>query len=927
MRYPQTYRGVDLSGLARLSDEHGVHEPIMRDGELSFEGGAGHDARRMRVTRDGVALSTDDMASVQRAITRGWYERMGNIRITADDLSDFGKATQLGADAQADASAQADVDTRRPKRLEGPPRMEPHPAVGVPYRQSPMQLPEHRFEWDSPEEPLNIPPWTPDDPRSAQDPWWDEDDSIPIPDLDDEGDTGAYDPEVERAKSFEEGQEDKLTMIPDIGGSARKEEWAELLKRAWTPAQQRRLDQLKAKRLAQEYRDLPEEGWHQSNISRGAPPDAARELLVQTDGSLALYDENEPEAKLRKLRPDGGMANIMTLMDAATDDEIRHYKDWYSYATRDAEELAGAYDVPVPVVVGIIAAMSPNVEWDQNIRAAQQILRGKGENVLNYKRKLGRAAAGNVMAALFPDMFVRPVSLGTFGYTASIDKAQRVLDAWDEFGRFDLDPQDEKVRVSWDPTDLKDVERAADEFEWAQQRNYTIRYGSKARPKGVMDSFDPTAGGFVMESPVSGPKVTPFYRSLLDAPSAAKRGDVVLDGHAINIWRGAPQPLDSAYAGSSDALKDRMREDYRRAAKKWNKSERAKQLGLELSPQAVQGITWSVWRKPAAKRLKLDSKKRGAKSSGIGERALRTILEKPVTFAVFSAGKTGTRDKGTMTHTVDRGEREKRDTNERRHTAILRELHARGYSTKQIKFIRGKWWQGADVHPERSIMVMDMPFSDARELSDKLGQDAFIWKSADGVAGMYDFTDMTVRVPSQGGAPLFGEDALLAAAQKKKPGPDEGGEELRTTLKRPLHSPDDEPEYTQTWSSGLPSDQDMVSRTRGTTWQFSYEWEDPTYKLPWDGNNSYDREDVLLRTTAPTANQVGDDRPGGSQDNAGGNLQRPPAADSGSDSGMPHDAAQAREQAPGGPVVRVRSADLRGVVSVGRQDLVRGRRV
>lgn len=81
---------------------------------------------------------------------------------------------------------------------------------------------------------------------------------------------------------------------------------------------------------------------------------------------------------------------------------------------------------------------------------------------------------------------------------------------------------------------------------------------------------------------VTGPKVTVFFKSLLDPVSLEK--DLVLDGHAINIWRGEKVNLNSI-SSPTKAQRQQMLDDYHKAANI---------LGVPV--QAVQAVTWYVWK-------------------------------------------------------------------------------------------------------------------------------------------------------------------------------------------------------------------------------------------------------------------------------------------------------------------------------------------
>jgi hypothetical protein len=83
---------------------------------------------------------------------------------------------------------------------------------------------------------------------------------------------------------------------------------------------------------------------------------------------------------------------------------------------------------------------------------------------------------------------------------------------------------------------------------------------------------------------VSGPKVTVFFNSLVDPKATAER--MTLDGHAINIWRGTKRGLkgiNTPKEGSAE--RKQMLADYAAVAKDFG-----------LSTQAVQAITWYIWK-------------------------------------------------------------------------------------------------------------------------------------------------------------------------------------------------------------------------------------------------------------------------------------------------------------------------------------------
>lgn len=81
---------------------------------------------------------------------------------------------------------------------------------------------------------------------------------------------------------------------------------------------------------------------------------------------------------------------------------------------------------------------------------------------------------------------------------------------------------------------------------------------------------------------VKGPKVTVFYHSLLN-PDRVER-ELVLDGHAINVWRGIKTPLKNLRQPTKEERKAII-QDYRKVADL-----------VGLTPQQLQAVTWFIWK-------------------------------------------------------------------------------------------------------------------------------------------------------------------------------------------------------------------------------------------------------------------------------------------------------------------------------------------
>ena len=81
---------------------------------------------------------------------------------------------------------------------------------------------------------------------------------------------------------------------------------------------------------------------------------------------------------------------------------------------------------------------------------------------------------------------------------------------------------------------------------------------------------------------VTGPKVKVFFNSLYDPDSVKEH--MVLDGHAINIWRGHKRPLKGLESPTKEE-RARMIADYQKASEE-----------LKVPVQAIQATTWYIWK-------------------------------------------------------------------------------------------------------------------------------------------------------------------------------------------------------------------------------------------------------------------------------------------------------------------------------------------
>ena len=79
--------------------------------------------------------------------------------------------------------------------------------------------------------------------------------------------------------------------------------------------------------------------------------------------------------------------NIIKIYDMATPEEKRDGVVWYAVALADCNRIAIDNGVPLHIVVGVCAALSPNNKWDRNIVNTSDMVQAfiSGEDMDSFK--------------------------------------------------------------------------------------------------------------------------------------------------------------------------------------------------------------------------------------------------------------------------------------------------------------------------------------------------------------------------------------------------------------------------------------------------------------------------------------------------------------------------------------------------------------
>ena len=74
------------------------------------------------------------------------------------------------------------------------------------------------------------------------------------------------------------------------------------------------------------------------------------------------------------INPKNEKDNIIYIYKLATPEEMRDGIVWYANAYSDCNRIAIDLSVPVHIVTGVVAALSPNNKWDRNVVNARELI-------------------------------------------------------------------------------------------------------------------------------------------------------------------------------------------------------------------------------------------------------------------------------------------------------------------------------------------------------------------------------------------------------------------------------------------------------------------------------------------------------------------------------------------------------------------------
>lgn len=282
--------------------------------------------------------------------------------------------------------------------------------------------------------------------------------------------------------------------------------------------------------------------------------------------------------------------NILALYDTLTSDFVANSKQWYVGANRIANEIANKYKLTVEQTAGIIAALSPQNDWFNNVSVAERVIdvmdkyadtkltKDIVDKAIKYNIKDG---SPNDYAKDLADLFEQygEVSINELNSKGISNATQSaILRAFDQAlnspkvamtdptGRF---VGFDKTPIRWNPE--SDISKAIDIY-----RNKDIKN--------------------VNENLGNGNKVRNFYNNIVDPYSETPY--VTADTHALSAALNSP--ISASDAGGFGLFNGNLEPSY--ALVKYAYIKAAEIAGV--MPREMQSITWE------AQRIGINDKKR-----------------------------------------------------------------------------------------------------------------------------------------------------------------------------------------------------------------------------------------------------------------------------------------------------------------------------
>jgi hypothetical protein len=97
------------------------------------------------------------------------------------------------------------------------------------------------------------------------------------------------------------------------------------------------------------------------------------------------------------------LKNLMSTFSDANETELKHGCAWYRVANDACQTIADKHSMPLRTVAGIVAALSPGLEWTRNLAQAEAFISANGEGVYGVYGRKNTIKAQRILAGENPD--------------------------------------------------------------------------------------------------------------------------------------------------------------------------------------------------------------------------------------------------------------------------------------------------------------------------------------------------------------------------------------------------------------------------------------------------------------------------------------------------------------------------------------------
>jgi hypothetical protein len=280
--------------------------------------------------------------------------------------------------------------------------------------------------------------------------------------------------------------------------------------------------------------------------------------------------------------------NLKFLYDQATPEEQENNAKWYESAHKLTKDLADQHGLTHSQTAGVTAAMSPQMDWDQNVSLAKRIVDiyknhadepvtpemiQKGQDIIEQSRKGKDKKANSNLEALLPDIEGKKIGELTGWDRAAAVRLFDEVNNPRQFPRIDPATGNEmEVLTNTDGTPAN--------VAWGNLNN--IGKALSILDDGSRENISNQVG--------SSHKVRNFYNNIIDPTNDQ---DVTIDTHAVAA--GLLQPLGGNarvvtdnFGGAGKSAATGVKGTYPLYAEAYRQA--AKDLGLK--PRELQSVVW-----------------------------------------------------------------------------------------------------------------------------------------------------------------------------------------------------------------------------------------------------------------------------------------------------------------------------------------------